>query len=44
LLLANETYQVAEMYEVWKWKKIYEKEFMGIERSTFVIVIGTRMA
>jgi peroxiredoxin Q/BCP len=37
LLLADENHQVAESYEVWKLKKMYGKEFMGIERSTFVI-------
>jgi peroxiredoxin Q/BCP len=37
LLLADEDHQVSEMYEVWKLKKMYGEEFMGIERSTFVI-------
>ncbi|WP_376774438.1 thioredoxin-dependent thiol peroxidase [Paenibacillus eucommiae] len=37
LLLADEDHKVAELYEVWQWKKLYGKEFMGIERSTFVI-------
>jgi peroxiredoxin Q/BCP len=37
LLLADENHQVAESYEVWKLKKMYGKEFMGIERSTFVV-------
>jgi peroxiredoxin Q/BCP len=37
LLLADENHQVAESYEVWKLKKMYGKEFMGIERSTFIV-------
>ncbi|WP_020619135.1 thioredoxin-dependent thiol peroxidase [Paenibacillus daejeonensis] len=37
LLLADEDHQVAEQYDVWKLKKMYGKEYMGIERSTFVI-------
>lgn len=37
LLLADIDHQVAEAYGVWKLKKNYGKEYMGIERSTFVI-------
>ena len=37
LLLADEDHEVAEMYGVWKLKKNFGKEYMGIERSTFVI-------
>ncbi len=37
LLLADEDHKVAEDYGVWKKKKMFGKEFMGIERSTFVI-------
>lgn len=37
ILLADEDHQVAEIYEVWKLKKLYGLEFMGIERSTFII-------
>jgi thioredoxin-dependent peroxiredoxin len=37
LLLADEENKVAEMYGVWKLKKNFGKEYMGIERSTFVI-------
>lgn len=36
-LLADEEHKVAELYGVWKLKKNYGKEYMGIERSTFVI-------
>jgi len=36
-LLADEDHQVAEDYGVWKLKKNFGKEYMGIERSTFVI-------
>ncbi len=28
---------MAELYDVWKLKKNFGKEYMGIERSTFVI-------
>lgn len=37
LLLADPDHQVAEAYGVWQLKKNYGKEYMGIERSTFVI-------
>jgi len=37
LLLADEDHYVAELYEVWKLKKNFGKEYMGIERSTFLI-------
>ncbi|WP_242220629.1 thioredoxin-dependent thiol peroxidase [Bacillus cereus group sp. BfR-BA-01380] len=37
LLLADEDHTVAEMYDVWKLKKNFGKEYMGIERSTFIV-------
>ncbi|KHF41276.1 thioredoxin-dependent thiol peroxidase [Halalkalibacter okhensis] len=37
LLLADEDHKVAEQYGVWKLKKNFGKEYMGIERSTFII-------
>jgi thioredoxin-dependent peroxiredoxin len=37
LLLVDEEHKAAEMYDVWKLKKNFGKEYMGIERSTFVI-------
>lgn len=37
LLLADEEHHVAESYGVWKQKQMFGKEYMGIERSTFVI-------
>jgi peroxiredoxin Q/BCP len=37
LLLVDEDHKVAETYEVWKLKKNFGKEYMGVERSTFVI-------
>ena len=37
VLLADENHEVAELYDVWKLKKNFGKEYMGIERSTFVI-------
>ncbi|MGO0059337.1 thioredoxin-dependent thiol peroxidase [Brevibacillus fluminis] len=36
-LLADTDHQVAEAYGVWVLKKMYGREYMGIERSTFVI-------
>lgn len=37
LLLADTEHHVAEAYGVWKLKKNFGKEYMGIERSTFII-------
>ncbi|MDR7074661.1 thioredoxin-dependent thiol peroxidase [Fictibacillus barbaricus] len=37
LLLADEENKAAELYGVWKMKKNFGKEYMGIERSTFII-------
>lgn len=37
LLLADEEHEVAKGYDVWKLKKNFGKEYMGIERSTFII-------
>jgi thioredoxin-dependent peroxiredoxin len=37
LLLADEDHKAAEAYDVWKLKKNFGKEYMGIERSTFII-------
>lgn len=37
LLLADVDHEVAEMFGVWKSKNMFGKEFMGNERSTFVI-------
>lgn len=37
LLLADEEHKAAEAYGVWKLKKNFGKEYMGIERSTFII-------
>lgn len=37
LLLSDEKKDVAKAYNVWKLKKNFGKEYMGIERSTFLI-------
>jgi thioredoxin-dependent peroxiredoxin len=37
LLLADTNHEAAEAYDVWKLKKNFGKEYMGIERSTFII-------
>lgn len=36
-LLVDENHEVAEKYGVWVLKKMYGREFMGIERATFLI-------
>lgn len=36
-LLIDEDHEVSKAYGVWLLKKMYGKEFMGIERSTFLI-------
>lgn len=36
-LLADEEQEVASLYGVWTLKKNFGKEYMGIERSTFLI-------
>ncbi|MDR0408595.1 MAG: thioredoxin-dependent thiol peroxidase [Campylobacteraceae bacterium] len=36
-LLSDEQKDAAKAYDVWKLKKNYGKEYMGIERSTFLI-------
>ena len=35
--LVDEDHAVSESYHVWVLKKMYGKEYMGIERSTFLI-------
>ena len=37
LLLSDEEATVCKLYDVWKLKKNFGKEYMGIERSTFFI-------
>jgi len=37
LLLSDEEKKVCEMYGVWVLKKMYGREYMGVERSTFLI-------
>lgn len=36
-LLVDKDHSIAEAYGVWVQKKMYGREFMGIERSTFLI-------
>lgn len=36
-LLSDVHHEVAEQYGVWKLKKSFGKEYMGVERSTFLI-------
>ncbi|MEW9702386.1 thioredoxin-dependent thiol peroxidase [Paenibacillus sp. SI8] len=37
VLLSDEDHAVSDMYGVWKLKSMYGKQFMGIERSSFLI-------
>lgn len=37
MLLVDDEHKVSEKYGVWKLKKNFGKEYMGIERSTFII-------
>ncbi len=36
-LLMDENHEIAEKYGVWQKKKMYGKEYMGIQRTTFLI-------
>lgn len=44
LLLSDENHHVAEKYGVWKLKRMYEREYYGIERSTFLITPEGKLA
>lgn len=37
LLLSDEDHRVAELYGVWQLKTLYGRQYMGVERSTFLI-------
>ena len=43
-LLADEDHKIAEAYGVWKEKSMYGKNYMGVERTTFVIGPDGRIA
>jgi len=36
-LLADEAKEVCELYDVWKLKKNYGREYMGVVRTTYII-------
>jgi thioredoxin-dependent peroxiredoxin len=36
-LLADENHEVADLYGVWREKKMYGKTYMGVQRATFLI-------
>jgi peroxiredoxin Q/BCP len=36
-LLSDEHHEILEKYGAWKKKRMYGREFMGVERSTFLI-------
>lgn len=40
LLLADEKHRVAELYGVWRPKKLFGRDFLGTQRSTFAIDTG----
>jgi len=44
LLLSDEGAKVAAAYGVWKKKSLYGREYMGIERTTFLITPAGRIA
>jgi len=37
ILLSDPEHEVLNKYGVWKLKKMYGREYMGVERSTFII-------
>jgi peroxiredoxin Q/BCP len=37
ILLADEDHSVADQYGVWTQKNMYGRQYMGIERSTFIV-------
>jgi len=37
ILLSDPEHKILNKYEVWKLKKMYGREYMGVERSTFII-------
>jgi peroxiredoxin Q/BCP len=43
-LLADEDHAVAETYGVWVTKKLYGREYLGNERSTFIIDSAGKVA
>ena len=36
-LLSDPKHEIIEKYGAWKLKKMYERKYMGVERSTFLI-------
>ncbi len=43
-LLADEGHKIAETYGVWVEKSMYGKNYMGVERSTFVVDVQGRLS
>jgi peroxiredoxin Q/BCP len=43
-LLSDEQLEVCKLYDVWKLKKLYGREYMGVQRSTFLIDQEGRLA
>lgn len=44
LLLADERHEVSELFGVWQLKKMFGHEYMGVERSTFLIDEAGKLA
>jgi peroxiredoxin Q/BCP len=42
-LVSDEDHRIAEAYGVWKEKSMYGRKYMGIERTTFIIVPDGRI-
>ena len=43
-LVADENHEIAEAYGAWQEKSMYGKKYMGVQRSTFVIDEGGKIA
>jgi peroxiredoxin Q/BCP len=43
-LLADEDHKICEEYGVWAEKSMYGKKYMGVERTTFIIDKGGKIA
>jgi peroxiredoxin Q/BCP len=44
VLLSDERHDVANKYDVWQLKRLYGKEYYGVERSTFLITPEGKLA
>jgi peroxiredoxin Q/BCP len=44
LLVSDENHDAAEKYDVWKLKRMYGREYYGVERSTFLTTPEGKLA